>query len=279
MAATVASSILLGCREWPPAAVSVGRSAGVAARSRSSSTRAWTRVRLYPAFGDEPVGKVSPRCWRSSTLNCAAVALAVPADSSSSTGSMVGMSAGRSSTAGARAVRLLLATRPTTVPRLDVRSSNASRMCAHRSRPPRFGVSTSRSVACSRQRSGGAGSPATPPWWPVSPARRCRSLTRPRSRRLPGSSTRRGPRTTAGNPGLVGHGDRIAARRAARAALVGRRSRHRDGDRASQLRADEPEVDREGHEDAPDASAGARPGDCRRPHRALREVRRALPGA
>ena len=61
MAATVASSILLGCREWPPAAVSVGRSAGVAARSRSSSTRAWTRVRLYPAFGDEPVGKVSPR--------------------------------------------------------------------------------------------------------------------------------------------------------------------------------------------------------------------------
>ena len=60
-----------------------------------ASYEQYARVHLYPAFGDVPIGKSTPDCWRSSTPSSAAAVTAATAARGSSTALRARMSAGR----------------------------------------------------------------------------------------------------------------------------------------------------------------------------------------
>ena len=205
--------------------------------STRASYEMYARVHLYPAFGDEPSARSRPGCWRSSTPNCAAAAPAAPADRRRAPVD------GRHECRAVRHRRRpgrppLPSTRRTTVP---------GWMRGHRVPSARVHAALGRDgpadplrglAACSRRRSGGLdhpqprrGGPQAPPAGAAAGPADCRAGG-PDHRSGVGGGRR------LGHARLAGHGDRIAARRAARAALVRRRSRDREGDRSPQLRAD-----------------------------------------
>src|SRR5689334_11327239 len=130
-----------------------------------ASYEMYARVHLFPAFGDEPIGKLGSRLLeefyvelRRCRTRCAGrpfVEHRVDGPHDCRTVKHR-RGPGRPPAAGYP---------PHDCAETACTVVECHRMCARRSRPPRYGGSTSPSVACSPPLSGGGGSPATPPWW------------------------------------------------------------------------------------------------------------------